>query len=150
MKKLFTLTLALLIAFAGYSQVKSKSTKDGLRKVATQQKVGRMDNVNANAESQPNLVRIDYGSGELDYTTYDWQTNAGPINRTIVWPDNKVNFAYTMATATNFSDRWYRHWHLRLQQRRMDSVRRPSRNREDRLRFHLPLQGERHRHRCPH
>ena len=105
MKKLFTLTLVLLVAFTGYSQVKSKSTKDGLRSVATQQKVGRTDNMNANVESQPNLVRIDFGQGELDYTTYDWQSNAGPINRTIVWPDNKVNFAYTMATATNFSDR---------------------------------------------
>ena len=105
MKKLFTLTLVLLVTFAGYSQVKSKSMKDGLQKVATQQKASRVDNVNANVESQPNMVRFNYGSGELDYSTYDWQTNAGPINRTIVWPDGKVNFAYTMATAENFSDR---------------------------------------------
>ena len=105
MKKLFTLALVLLVSFAGYSQVKSKSMTNGLRKVATQQKASRVDNVNANAESQPNMVRIDFGQGELDYTVYDWQTNAGPINRTIVWPDQKVNFAYTMATVTNYSDR---------------------------------------------
>ena len=81
------------------------STKDGMSKVATQQKAGRTDNVNTNVQSQPNMVRFDFGQGELDYTTYDWQTNASIINRTIVWPDNKVNFAYTMATAQNFSDR---------------------------------------------
>ena len=104
MKKLFTLALVLLVTVAGYSQTKSLSTRDGMSKVATQQKAGRTDNVNANVQSQPNMVR-DFGAGELDYTTYDWQTNAGPINRTIVWPDNKVNFAYTMATATSFSDR---------------------------------------------
>ena len=104
MKKLFTLTLVLLVTFVGYSQVKSLSTKNGMSKMATQQRVGRTDNVNAYVESHPNMVR-DFSTGELDYTTYDWQTNASIINRTIVWPDNKVNFAYTMATAENFSDR---------------------------------------------
>lgn len=105
MKNLFTLAFVLLLSFTGYSQEKNVSKEDGMRKVSTQQKVGRMDNVNANVESQPNMVRIDFGQGELDYTTYDWQTNAGPINRTIVWPDGKVNFAYTIASLVNFSDR---------------------------------------------
>ena len=45
------------------------------------------------------------GNGELDYTTYDWQSNSGAITRTIVWPDGKVNFAYTMASNTSYSDR---------------------------------------------
>ena len=53
-------------------------------------------------QSQPNMLR---SVGELDYTTYDWQTNWGNINRTIVWPDGKVSFAYTYASASNFSDR---------------------------------------------
>ena len=77
MKQLFTLTLVLLATVVGYSQI----------------------------QSQPNIVRLDYDSGELDYTTYDWQTNWGNINRTIVWPDGKVSFAYTIATASNYSDR---------------------------------------------
>ena len=107
MKKLFTLALVLLVTFAGYSQVKSVVTKDDIRKVATMQKVGRMDvmNLNANAESQPNMVRYDYGNGELDYTTYDWQSNDAQRTWTIVWPDGKVNFAYTMATDASYSDR---------------------------------------------
>lgn len=105
MKKLFTLTLVMLMTFAGYSQTKRMSTSEAMRKIAPRQQVGRVDKLNVNVESQPNLVRIDYTTGELDYTTYDWQTNAGPINRTIVWPDGKVNFAYTMATQTNYSDR---------------------------------------------
>lgn len=45
------------------------------------------------------------GYGELDYTYYDWQSNAGARTWTHVWPDGKVNFAYTCATLSDFSDR---------------------------------------------
>ena len=105
MKKLFTLALVLLVTVAGYSQVKSALNKDAMRKVATMKQAGRMDipNVNANVQIQPNMTRVD--QAELDYTTYDWQSNAAARTWTIVWPDGKVNFAYTMATTTNFSDR---------------------------------------------
>ena len=99
MKKLFTIALVLLVTISGYSQ-----GKNGMGKVATMQKASRIDNVNANVQSHPNMVR-DVNGGELDYTTYDWQTNASIINRTIVWPDNKVNFAFTHASADNFNDR---------------------------------------------
>ena len=44
-------------------------------------------------------------NGELDYSTYDWQTNATAITRTIVWPDGKINFGYTMASQSNYADR---------------------------------------------
>lgn len=104
MKKLFTLALVLSVTFAGYSQVKSTSYKNDTRKVATMQKASRMDQVNTNVESLPNMVR-DLNGGELDYTTYDWQTNAAIINRTIVWPDGKVNFAYTWASDDSYTDR---------------------------------------------
>ena len=104
MKKLFTLALVLSVTFAGYSQVKSTSYKNDTRKVATMQKASRMDQVNTNVESLPNMVR-DLNGGELDYTTYDWQTNAAIINRTIVWPDGKVNFAYTWSSDDSYSDR---------------------------------------------
>ena len=101
MKKLFTLALALTVAFCGYAQVKSVSTKD--IKAAQMKEAARMEeNTLTNVQIQPNMTRTD---GELDYTTYDWQTNAAAITRTIVWPDGKVNFAYTMATETGFGDR---------------------------------------------
>ena len=103
MKKLFTLILVLLVSFSGYSQVKKVSLKNDLCKVAAMQKADRMDKVNANVQSQPNMVRF-YSEGELDYTIYDWQTNWGNINRTIVWPDGKVNFAYTIASDESFSN----------------------------------------------
>ena len=45
------------------------------------------------------------GNGILDYTTYDWQSNAGARNWTKVWPDGKVNFAFNVASTTDFSDR---------------------------------------------
>ena len=69
---------------------------------ATMQKAARMEASFENVQSQANMTRTD---GELDYTTYDWQSNQGTRTWTIVWPDNKVNFGYTMATTDNFSDR---------------------------------------------
>jgi hypothetical protein len=107
MKKLFTLALALSVAVAGYSQVKSFSSKDNMRKAATMQKAPRLDNmnVNANAESEPNMTRVDYGEGDLDYTYYDWQSNQGARTWTINWPDGKVSFGYTYASDANYSDR---------------------------------------------
>ena len=72
MKKLVALSLIMLIATMGFSQVRKMSS-----------------------------TRTD---GELDYTTYDWQTNWGNINRTIAWPDGKVNFAYNMAWQEDFGD----------------------------------------------
>ena len=103
MKKLFTLTLILLVATTGYAQMRKVSKNDAKNKVATIQMTKDMENFE-NVQTKPNMARWDYGEGELDYTTYDWQTNWGNINRTIVWPDGKVSFAYTMSHSDNFSD----------------------------------------------
>ena len=104
MKKLFTLALILLVATMGYSQVRKVSKNDAKNKVATMQVTKGMENYE-NVQTEPNTARWDFGEGELDYTIYDWQTNWGNINRTIVWPDGKVNFAYNIATDENYSDR---------------------------------------------
>ena len=72
MKKLFTLSLILMVATMGYSQARKMS-----------------------------MTRSD---GMLDFTYYDWQTNWGNINRTIVWPDGKVSFAYTIASSDSNTD----------------------------------------------
>ena len=101
MKKLFTLSLALMVAAAGYSQVRT-STKD--LRAAQMKKVARTETL-SNVQSQPNMTRIDFESGDLDYTTYDWQSNSGPLTRTIVWPDGKVNFAFTYASDDSYADR---------------------------------------------
>jgi len=101
MKKLFTLALALSVAFASFAQVEKVSKNDDMRKVATMQKATGMESF-ANVQSQPNMTRTD---GELDYTTYDWQSNAAARTWTLVWPDGKVNFAFTCATDESFSDR---------------------------------------------
>ena len=100
MKKLFTLAIALLVAFAGYSQVRQTISKDF--KAASMKKAARMEASFENVQSQPNMTRTD---GELDYTTYDWQSNSGARTWTINWPDGKVSFAYTVAYEENFSDR---------------------------------------------
>ena len=104
MKKLFTLVLVLLVATAGYSQVKKVSKNDAKNKVATMQVTKGMETLD-NVQSEPNMVRWNYGEGELDYTFYDWQSNCGARTWTIVWPDGKVNFAFTCALQENFSDR---------------------------------------------
>ena len=100
MKKLFTLAIALLVAFAGYSQVRQTISKDF--KAASMKKAARVEASFENVQSQPNMTRSD---GELDYTTYDWQSNSGARTWTINWPDGKVSFAYTVAYEENFSDR---------------------------------------------
>lgn len=108
MKRLFTLALALLVATVGFSQVQKKqfSKNDVKRNDATIQIAPRMDAVNEYAESEPVMTSTrDLMYGDLDYTTYDWQTNHGIINRTVVWPDGKVNFAYTYASNNTYSDR---------------------------------------------
>ena len=104
MKKLFTLALVLMVTVAGYSQVRNASYKDAKYKVATMQQAPRLDAVNAleNVQSQPNMTRTD---GELDFSTYDWQSNQGARTWTIVWPDGKINFAFTHASNTSFTDR---------------------------------------------
>ena len=101
MKKLFTISIILLMSIAGYSQVKKVSKNDAKSKVATIQVTKGMECFE-NVQNEPNMTRTD---GELDYTTYDWQTNAGPRNWTIQWPDGKVNFAFTCASDNSFSDR---------------------------------------------
>lgn len=100
MKKLFTLAIALLVAFAGYSQVRQTISKDF--KAASMKKAARMEASFENVQSQPNMTRTE---GELDYTTYDWQSNAAARTWTINWPDGKVSFAYTIASDESFSDR---------------------------------------------
>ena len=102
MKKLFTLVLVLLVATAGYSQVRKASKNDDMRKVSTMQVTKGME-IFENVQSEPNMTRTD---GELDYTVYDWQSNQGARTWTIVWPDNKINFGYTIASdPSNFGDR---------------------------------------------
>ena len=101
MKKLFTFALVLLVATAGYSQVRQQraSKKDAVS--ATKYVTRGMESFE-NVQSQPNMTRSE---GELDYSTYDWQSNDGARTWTIVWPDGKVNFAYTIAGDASFSDR---------------------------------------------
>ena len=101
MKKLFTLALVLLVATAGYSQVRKMSKNDFKGKVATMQVTKGMESFD-NLQNEPNMTRTD---GELDYTWYDWQSNQGARTWTIVWPDGKINFGYTIAGDLNYTDR---------------------------------------------
>ena len=100
MKKLFTIALILMVATMGQSQVRKVSKNDAKNNVATMQATKGMESLKTK-QSGLNKTRSD---GELDYTIYDWQTNWSNINRTIVWPDGTVNFAYNYALDDSFSD----------------------------------------------
>ena len=103
MKKVFTLILALTVVFAGFAQVKHVSKNDAVnKKVATMKVTKGLEEGLPNVQIEPNMLRTD---GELDYSTYDWQSNQGARTWTIVWPDGKVNFAYTIASDDTYSDR---------------------------------------------
>ena len=102
MKKISVLSLVCLLAINSYSQISRVSRKDYLES-AQMQIVSRTqgDESLQNIQGDPNMLRTDY----LDYTTYDWQTNAAARTWTHVWNDGKVSFAFTHATNTNFTDR---------------------------------------------
>ena len=84
----------------GYSQVRKVSKNDAKNNVATMQATKGMESL----ENSLNRPISPLSEGELDYTIYDWQTNWSNINRTIVWPDGIVNFAYNFASDESFSD----------------------------------------------
>lgn len=100
MKRLFTLALALLVVVGGYSQVRKVSSKQDV-KVAQEMTVTGQETYDF-VGSVPNMTRTD---AELDYTTYDWQTNTAGKNWTMNFPDGKVGFAYTIATDATYTDR---------------------------------------------
>ena len=104
MKKLFTLLMVLAVASVGYAQVKHVSLKDAQMKPAKMQKAPRTEGSETmvNVLIEPNMLRSD---GSLDYSYYDWQSNDGARTWTHVWPDGKVNFAFTVALQSDFADR---------------------------------------------
>ena len=104
MKKLFTLLMVLAVASVGYAQVKHVSMKDAKMKPAKMQMAPRTEGMETmqNVLAEPNMLRED---GELDYSFYDWQSNDGARTWTHIWPDGKVNFAFTIASDATFSDR---------------------------------------------
>ena len=107
-KKALSVSLFVLLIIAGTMNMNAQEfnrvSRDALIQSDQQQVLSRDngDNTRQVVNSSPRTMR---SNGELDYTTYDWQSNAGAITRTIVWPDGKINFAYTMATSASYSDR---------------------------------------------
>jgi hypothetical protein len=101
MKKLLTLVLALSIAFAGFAQVQKVSSKNANNVVAQEQILLG----NETFENVGNVSTMTRSEVELDYTTYDWQTNTAARNLTMNFPDGCVGFAYTIATDASMTDR---------------------------------------------
>ena len=101
MKKLFTLALALLVAFGGYSQVQKVSIKDA-KMTAAQEMTVTGSEIYQHVGNLPNITR---NETELDYTYYDWQTNTAAKNLTMNFPDGCVGMAYVISTNEDHTDR---------------------------------------------
>lgn len=101
MKKLFTLALALSVAFAGFAQVQKVSSKD-VKHVAAQEQV--IDG-SETFENVGNVRGMTYNQNDLDYTTVDWQTNTASKNWTMHFPDGCLGFTYIASFEADYSDR---------------------------------------------
>ena len=101
MKKLFTLALALSVAFTGFSQVAKVSSKISTKHAAQAISVTGNE-VFQNVGSQANMTR---NEAELDYTYYDWQTNTAAKNQTMNFPDGCVGISYVYSGDTDHTDR---------------------------------------------
>jgi len=101
MKKLFTFALALMVVVGSYAQVQKVSSKDAKMKVAQEITLSG-EELYQNVGSLPNMTRTD---AELDFTTYDWQTNTAGKNWTMTFPDGCVGMAYVIATDQDYTDR---------------------------------------------
>jgi len=103
MKKICLVLMSLSLTLNGYSQISKVSSRDAL--VPSQmQMITRFDEDNnlQNVQKATNMLRTD---GELDYSTYDWQTNAAAKNWTMTFPDGCVGFSYVISSNTAYSDR---------------------------------------------
>ena len=106
MKKLFTLALALSVAFVSFAQVQKVARKD-IKHVAVQEQVMTGNEVFANVGNVQNMMtRWDnYMSTELDYTTCDWHTNTAAKNWTMHFPDGCLGFTWIASFEGDYSDR---------------------------------------------
>lgn len=47
---------------------------------------------------------LDITDTQIGQTYYDWQTNHGPINRTVAWEDGTLNACWMISVNTAFGD----------------------------------------------
>ena len=103
MKKVFTLLMVLLIAAGGYAQVKQISKLDNLKKTAKE--VVYTGEETLNTVKSQEAITWGYGSTDMDYTYYDWQTNTAARNWTMHFPDGCIGMIYTISTDESHTDR---------------------------------------------
>lgn len=106
MKNLFTLLLALIIGFAGYTQKRPMLPKE-LRDVSTTKKIKPLDSESGNFEKQSNpTVKASFFPPEeekIGDTRYDDQANASIQNRIYLYNDGTIGATWTRALV---NDTW--------------------------------------------
>ena len=108
MKKLLLFFVATTLCATSFSQTKARpTTKDAIQHPVQMMTATGMEDLHATptfpAKNGSEIVSI--GETEIGQTYYDWQTNSGPLTRTVVWPDGCLNACWTSSMTEAFGDR---------------------------------------------
>ncbi len=107
MKRFFTLALVLSLAISGMAQHRVQNRVERqTHKAEKAFKVTGLETYN-NENTVPAQTRSMLAPEEIElgYTTYDWQTNAGMRNQTVVWEDGFAAACWTTSSNASFTDR---------------------------------------------
>lgn len=102
MKK-FLLFMMVGIAFTGFSQ--HNAAYYHAAENTAMKKVSRGFETFEQQDFAPTRSVVAINEHIIGNTVYDWQTNAGLVNRAYAWEDGYAAFAWTHAMETSFSDR---------------------------------------------
>ena len=114
MRRVFTMALILGLAVSGMAQnrVQNRVERQTPKAERTIKVTGLETYNNQNTIPAQTRSMLAPEEIELGFTTYDWQTNAGMRNQTVVWEDGFAAACWTTASNSSFSDRgtgiaWY-------------------------------------------
>ena len=106
MKKLLLFALALSVTAWGFSQnftkLSSIRASEGKAQKVT---ITGMEDLSISLPIKGNKSIVSTDETEIGQTYYDWQSNAGPIHRTVTWPDGTLNACWTGALTESLTDR---------------------------------------------
>ena len=107
MKRVFTLALVLSLAVSGMAQHRVQNRVE--RQTPKAEKAIKLTGLETynNQNTIPAQTRSMLAPEEIElgFTTYDWQTNAGMRNQTVVWEDGFAAACWTTASNASFTDR---------------------------------------------
>lgn len=104
MKKFFTFALVLAMGLTGFAQTKSMSHKSVKMEPAQMQVFTGLEELNFSYAPETRSI-VEEEPIDLGQTYYDWQSNMGPRNCVVSWPDGFAAMAWTTSTDVSYADR---------------------------------------------